>query len=487
MTNNAYRKNSTVLSLWVSLALLLSTVVYADDDNWDDDGTDSGSDWSSDEDGSTGFEDVDVELDSLDFDQLSWFSFGGYLKETVGYSWRNNDPNFLFSRDKASLSKLRTTLGLYADLDLGDSWKAKISGDVFYDAAYSIEGREGFSDSTLSTFESDVQLSDTYIEGRISGPLWFKFGRQIIVFGTSDSSTITDVANPRLNLEFGQNELEDIRLPVWASKLTYAENDWELTAAAIHEIRPNETATEGAEFDPFILFRERPVVINSASVPEDNPGNMEFLVRVKKELSGADLSLIYADVYDDVSYFEHELVGQDLVLTPSYNRIKVLGLSGNYVKSSYLFKTDLAFKQNKRFIRTAFFDERSGLAYLEKDVVEGMLGVEYVGIAKLGVTYEFALSHINEYEELPFVKESSFSHYLNFRYEMLNNTLLGTYTWIRLPSVGGQIHRAGLEYDVNDSMEVSASVIVYNSSNDNEVLYPYRRNDRINLGFKYSF
>ncbi|MCG8336112.1 MAG: hypothetical protein MJE63_16485, partial [Proteobacteria bacterium] len=180
-----------------------------------------------------GFGDIEVNLDDIDLSatEPSAVTFGGFIKEEVDYSHAYDDPDY---------SKIRTTLNLNLDWKIATDWKAKIIWNGFYDYSYAYRGRDEFNDETLETYESESELRETFVDGGLTNWFRIKFGRQIIAWGQSEASQITDVANPRDLRELGMVDLEDSRVPVTATKLSFLFGSLELNAVAIHEIRANK-------------------------------------------------------------------------------------------------------------------------------------------------------------------------------------------------------------------------------------------------------
>jgi len=58
---------------------------------------------------------------------------------------------------------------------------------------------------------------------------------------------------------------------------------------------------------------------------------------------------------------------------------------------------------------------------------------------------------------------------------------------IQLANDNGQLYRGNISYDIMDALEVSGGMILYEASQSDKFLCPYRNNDRILAGLKYSF
>ncbi len=492
---------------------------FADQDDaaWMEDGFDEDGFGEEDVDGFSeegGFAEVDVNLDEIDLETEadSFWSFGGYFKQGADYSYAYEDPDF---------SKIRSTLNLDLDLKLTDDWRGQINWNGFYDYAYTHRGRDEFTDETLETYESEAEFRDFYIEGGMTEWLRIKFGRQIIAWGQSDSAQITDVANPRDIRELGMVDLEDARVPVAATKLSFSSGSQIVDLVAIHEIRGNKMPANGSEFDVFQDLRAMGIRIDDEVIPESNGENTEYLIRYFKSFNGGDLGLVWADTFEDSVYLEFSgleinnalpnptLAEISLNLEPTHKRIKTYGLSANLVSGSWLFKTEIAQKTDVALQRndtqdqivpivinltassqsSAVYDAETGIieTWSEKDTTIGMLGVEYSGIENTTVTLEAVGEKINEYEETLLADEVTSQMMLMVSYSALNETLDARLIWIHFADGNGDVYRFNLEYDLIDALNLAGGVINYEASEEEASVYNFRDNDRVFVAVKYSF
>ncbi len=446
----------------------------------------------------SGFADVAVDVESIDTGSVeeSFLSFGGFVKEEVGYSYEHENPDF---------SKIRTTVNLNVDFKLFSDWKAKIVGNGFYDYAYSRIGRDEFTDETLESNESESEVRDFFVEGGLSSWLRVKIGRQIIAWGESEGTQISDMANPRDMRELGMVDIEDARIPVTATKLSVLLGSWEANAVAIHEIRAHKMPPPGSEFDTFQALGANGILVRDEEIPE----NTEYLVRVFKSFNGGDVSLVWADVYDDVFYldfYEPSMLSSEKILfTPRHQRINVVGFSGNMVSGSWLLKTEMARKTDKAFalsqssmmarifsnlsVPAATFAEDSELirTWSVKDLLQTMIGLEFSGIDDVSISLEASVETIEDYDDNLMNKEQTGSASLFLTHSALNGTLNTRFILIHFTDNNGDVYRVNVDYDIIDALNISVGMIVYEASSEEGMVYAFRKNDRLFAALKYSF
>lgn len=490
-------------SLLSEQTIFLATPKTADEENDADEYTEDFEEADSDENDS--FEDeepiesIDIEAITASSAKDSDFVISGFFKEDLAYTHASEYPDY---------SKIKSTLNLTLDWKLSEQWKFKGNWNGFYDYAYEREGREDFTNETLEAYESESEIRVFYLDGTLANQLYLKTGRQIITWGESSTSQITDMANPRYQRELAMVDLEDARLPVVATKLSALFGTLDLSFAVVHEIRGNKNAVKGSEFDPYASIRAAGVTVREEEVPDSSVKNSEFLFRAYKSLNGGDISLILADTYDDSPYldfYELSYSGStaSLTLTPKHKRIKTAGLTGNLVSGSWLFKSEIAKKWNKALARSDYAEQISTLisqCYLtcqedseavkmwsNKNVIEGMIGLEYSGISDFKIALEAAGDRIENYESNLSSKELSGMVTLIIDYSTWNDTLRVKLMAVRLSNDNGDVMRASFEYDIIDALTVSAGVIYYEADNSDALLIPYERNDKYYSSLKYSF
>lgn len=447
------------------------------------------------------FEDISIDLSAYQSEsqESSFYTFGGFIKEDLGYSFEHK-------ADDIHLSKIRTTVNLSADFKLFSDWKSKIVWNGFYDYAYENHGREKFNDQVLETNEAESEIRDLFLDGSITHWMRFKIGRQIIAWGESDMWQINDMANPRDSIELGMVDLEDARIPITATKLSFYLNTWEMNLVAFHENRGNKLPAQGSEFDIYQTLISNGVTIEDEELPSDT----EAMIRIFKTFNGGDISFIWSDVYDDTPHLDFEkltIFGNRPILvslTPRHKRIQTIGFSGNCVTGSWLFKTELARKSNTAIARsdvmaqvqflaattssvTLTKESNAIAAWSEKDVSQWMLGFEYNGFDDITISLEAVVDKVEEYESTLTGNDISNKVTLNLSHKAFNDLLNTRLVWVRFSENGGDLGRINIDYDLVDALNVSGGIVVYEAADTSARLYPYRENDRLFAAIKYSF
>jgi len=417
-----------------------------------------------------------------------WFTFGGFLKNRTAYSFQHDDPD---------ISLMVSELNLDLNLTLSSKWKAKIDWSGFYDLAYRLQGRDQFTQETLDTYETDSEMNEMYIDGDLNNWFNIRIGRQFFGWGETYSGQISDIGNPRDLREFGLQDIDDIRLSVGATKLTFYGNSWEYNLIAIHERRGQKLGTIGSEFDPYLAARNDQTIIKHDVLPSNSLANTELMTRLFFSGSLGDINFYWGNVYDDMPFLEATDVNvetQQILFTPEYKKIKAMGLFGNVVMGSWLFKFDLARKTGVAHRRTT--DDILGQvannpnhirAWDEKNVIEWMGGVEYAGISETTISFEYLGETIEDYQDNLADEETTHAVSLYLSRDALHDRLVTTLWWYREISTQADLFKLETSYDYSDELEFTLGISGFIVPDKDNFYYPYRNNDRIYVGIQYGF
>jgi hypothetical protein len=362
----------------------------------------------------------------------------------------------------------------------------KISGTARYDFVYDLRGRDNYTREVLDSYPAEIELGEAWLQGSLTRNLDIKTGRQIVVWGRSDNIRITDVLNPLDMREPGLTDIEDLRLPCAMTRLDYYIGDWTLSGLAIHEIRFNKYPEFGSDFYP------SPVPLPEERVPSDSWRNTEFAAALTGVFSGWDLSLYWADLYDDTPYASLEsieIIGPPPfppVIVPhlrlKHARVTMLGAAGNVAYGNWLLKAEAAWFDGLRFFNIP--DKR----YSRTDL---LLGVEYAGFKDTTIAVDIANRHLNGFDtplqnSPDLLEDDRYQWALRVTRTFLNETLEVTLlaSLYGLEGEDGAIERLSAEYDLTDSVKLIGGLVLYQDGDNYDYI---GNNDRLFLDVKYSF
>ena len=389
----------------------------------------------------------------------------GKLTEQVAFSLNNDDPH-------SNISSVKSSLLLDYEHKFDNGWKIKTNAKAYYDAIYDIKGTEKFSSQERKQLQSEVELFDAYIEGSITDSFDMKLGRQVVVWGRSDTIRVTDVLNPLDNRRPGMVDIEDLRLPVAMAKFDYFIGDWRVTPIAILEQRFSKNPPFGSVFNPL------PVVAPS----NESYNDVTYALSVGGEFTGWDVNFYAAKVRNDAGQLKLPTITQPRPII-AHDKIEMYGTALNVLTGSWLFKTELAYFDGLKFSTTG---EKE---FSRTDV---LLGVEYNGIPDTLISYDFVTRNMGEYdsrlisEAIP-LKKHDYQHAFRVSSDFINSTVTVNY----LISLYGEklneggFQRAWVKYELMDGVNVNAGVVDYIGGST--LFDAIKDNDMLFADISYSF
>jgi len=385
--------------------------------------------------------------------------FTGKITQQIAYSLDTAEPH-------QDISSFKTSLFLDYEHKFDNGFRFKTNAKAYYDAIYDIRGKEKYSSQELDELKDEVELFDAYLEGSLTEQLDFKIGRQVLIWGRSDTIRVTDILNPLDNRRPAMVDIEDLRLPVAMAKLDYFIGDWRVTPIAILEQRFSKNPPFGSPFSPA-----------PAPMPEDEDySDITYALSIGGEFSGWDINFYGARVYNDIG-----------VVNPTLNiehkKINMYGTALNILSGSWLFKSELAYFDGLEYFSTK--DE----SFSRADI---LIGFEYKGIADTLISYDFAIRHINDWDskllnEFNPIEEDTYQNAFRISSDFLNATLTGNYL-ISLYGKSldeGGFQRLWFKYQIADGINANIGVVDYIGGS--RLFDGVKDNDMVYADISYSF
>ncbi len=420
-----------------------------------------------------GFDDTTVDSDatapveSTGDEEGGFFSyFSGKITQQMAMGYDKDAPQNIFA-------SLRQTLFLDYDRKFENGLKLKVNGRAFYDPMYDT-GSVDYYPAEIDELRTEVWLFEAYLEWTAMENMDIRLGRQVVVWGRSDSIRITDILNPLDFRRPGTLDIEDLRLPTTMVKFDYQIDNWRISPIAILEQRFSKYPPFGSIYYP---VEDLPIDYNDYKelgialphVSDKSYKDVTFALSAEADFEGWDLSLYAARVYQDQGFLTQEQqddIEANLYLVKDYyvkiqhNKTNMYGAAVNYVTGSWLLKSELAYFSDLIYSSTA---DRT----LSR--TDGLLGVEYTGFTNTTLSYDFALRHFNQYDDrlyVPFenfLERDTYQQAFRVSSDFLNDTLHLNY----LASVFGKkldeggFQRAWMDYEVADAINATVGIVDY--------------------------
>lgn len=401
----------------------------------------------------------------------------GQLSFKNAYAYQEGAP-LLGSADYRGLTKTQLAALVKIDYKFSSEWKAKAELKGSFDSIYGIKGRDNYNQDSLDTYESELELNELYIADTLSDDWDLKLGRQIVVWGKSDSIRINDVINPLDNRELGLVDIEDLRLPVMMTRLDYYQGDWQVSLLAQHEHRNPKEAAVNSEYFPTGVLPMPP----GLSFPdmEDEGFKLDettLSVAANGRFSGWDLSLYAGRFQDSRWHFIENKTARD------YGLISMAGFAVNKVVDSWLLKSELAVLNDLDYNTVTDKQSRYDL----------LMGLEYKGFTDTTLSFEIADRYLPDHqvimESMPdSVKQhnlqTAFRALYSFDHDRAKIGYLGQYFGQKFEQ--GGFHRLWLDYELRSDVTVVGGVIDY-FGGDNPLFEAMKNNDKLFIDLKVYF
>lgn len=451
----------------------------------------------------SGFDDKEADYlkPSSKTEKALWYNISGYASLQGAYNFIQNSQSTVASGDKpmdfSGLSRTKFKGGLRLDINLGDNWRSKFEIMGWYDSSWAIKGKQNYTDKVLDTYEYFGDIKEAYVQGSLTKSLDLKFGRQIVIWGKSDSIRITDVINPLDNREAGMVDIEDLRLTKLMTRFDYYFGDWGLSTLFIHEPRLEIEPAFGSDYRPSNLF-ETPIPF--ARFPDrEEPNwtldNTQYAISLDGHFTGWDLSFYAARVFDNRFAIEQ----QNNHLIRTYDLINMGGIATNMASGNWLFKAEMAVINNINYRSTG-----------RKNRLDILVGFDYTGIKDTVISLEIADRHIFNYEQKmltmtlleaasqntfpDFVREDSLQIALRTSYSFDHDNASINYLISLAGGTGtgnnfdGGFQRLWIDYKYNDAVSLNIGAVDYIAGNSLISFYQaVENNDRVFAEIKYSF
>jgi hypothetical protein len=450
-----------------------------------------------------GFDDTNFDsngslpVESTESGEGGFFSyFSGKLTQQMAMGYDEIVPQNIFA-------SLRQTIFLDYDRKFENGLKLKINGRAFYDPMYDVSTADYYP-AEVDELRYEIWLFEAYLEWNVMENLDAKFGRQVVVWGRSDSIRITDILNPLDFRRPGTLDIENLRLPTTMLKLDYQIDSWRISPIAIVEQRFTKFPPFGSIYYPIkdlpVLYSEYEASgLGLPIISDESYKDVTFAISAEADFKGGDVSFYAARVRQDIGFIDQIQQdglansipqGKDFYVKMQHNKTNMFGTAVNYVTGAWLLKTELAYFSDLTY--TSTFDRTLSRT-------DGLLGLEYRGFSNTTLSYDFSLRHFNQYDDRLYVplenylERDTYQQAFRVSSDFVNDTVHLNYLVSAFGEKAneGGFQRAWLDYEFADAINARVGIIDYfggSSATGRTTLFD--RVDKYNILFmdmSYSF
>lgn len=428
------------------------------------------------------------------------WSMGGFLRSDWALAVERADTN--------PFAKARHSLDL--DLRFHEGMVHLIwSGHAEWDAAY-LYRRDDYDAPTLRAYEYQVDPREVLVA---ISPWHFELtvGRQIVGWGEGEMLSPLDVVNPRDFREPGLTELEDVRLPVFATRLGFF---WEGHRAEVMVIHESFFGYRPAPFSPFSPI---PALLDTISLPGQPPLSallagkevrwrdlqdsihielQQLLVRWLWKGPGVDIGLYAGNVLDREGAVVlpnlTALDGLDKVyLFLDHLRYWLIGHSGNVPIGSagLLVRWELVADLGRRYNVDLSTPAAPALGTAPGSMIHAMVSLRYTGLEHAIFVLELQKGFFIEEPDRVVLPVDAPALAFRGEYRLLRDDLRFT---VGLLLFGFEVEygwmlRGEVGYRFLDDLSATLGFVTYQPGSDLSLLSGLDRQDRLYLGLRWDF
>jgi hypothetical protein len=268
------------------------------------------------------------------------FSVSGHIQTAAAYTVASPDH----------WSKLKNTLALAIERELGTDINLKISGRFSYDGVYDFTNF--FPDRVKRDQRIDGFFHETFLDFGIND--WsFRFGRQHITWGEVVGLFFADVVSAKDMREFLIPEFDYIRAPQWAARAEYFKGDFKAEVIWIPYTTYDRIGKPGSDFYPFTIpplpgFAQN---IRSERTPH-KLNDSSFGLRTSYLTNGWDLGVFYYGSTDaNATFFRTITLAPvpNVSYRPDHERIHQVGLTVSKDTGEFVLKAEAVYTWDRYF------------------------------------------------------------------------------------------------------------------------------------------
>ena len=470
--------------------------------------SDDTSEWGDDDDDDE-FDESDVpELTPTTAESSSPWSLTGNTRTRFGF-WAER-------LGERPLAKARQSLDLRLEM-ARSMWLFRLEGHGEYDAAYQVD-RDTYDQPTLDAYEWLIRSGEAF--GRASpGNVQVTVGRQVIAWGEGDALSPLDIINPRDNREPGLADLDDLRLPVLATRLALFLGSHRLELVGVHESDFGLQPSPRGPFSPF------DAVLSSLEKTDLGPllsqttfrlthqqerfslDQQEVFFRWVYRGKGIDVGFQAASLLDRQGVFAfpkpEDLLASDTVdLTVDHRRYTTAGHSGAWVLDAFVLKWELGVDVN-RAVNTGDLaveiPEQASTADLaglvpavgvdEATLVNSMVGVTWSGIQDLRIGLEVGKGWLVDGPDDLAMPLTDPLILLRASYQLMRERLQlsAAASMVGWTANGKWLFRGEAAYEILDGLKAGLGYVTYQPGDDFGLFYGLNNHDRFFTWLRWDF
>tara|TARA_R110001583_G_scaffold175436_1_gene329993 strand:- start:1449 stop:2723 length:1275 start_codon:yes stop_codon:yes gene_type:complete len=278
--------------------------------------------------------------------------------------------------------------------------KSDIYGE-FNQIGFKIDVRFRYDlENEIDSRQSEIQFREAFVDLETQEIYW-RLGKQTIVWGASDGLRLLDVINPLNYREFILDDFDNSRISLTSASADIPISDGSsLTVIVIPELKFNQYAKTGTQFElshplPELSQMATSLQVNSAKEPQQSLHNSELALRYATFASGWDITFNYFYHYQDDPVVFIDIDGGAVSVNQEYKRNTLIGGTANNAFGDFVLRTEFVLN-NSRYYSTDNPDQR----FINKaQELQYVIGLDYSGISDTLISGQWFRRQLLSYEQ----------------------------------------------------------------------------------------
>lgn len=362
---------------------------------------------------------------------------------------------------------------------------------------------ETFSDATkpwISTSHTEFELREFYLDAEWFDLYW-RLGKQQVVWGQADGLKVLDVVTPQSYREFILDDFDDSRIPLWMVNVEWLTSSnsslqflW-IPDTTYHDLARSETLYEVTSPLRVPSFEniQQPVARvdrNDPNKPDHWLKDSDAGLRYSQFWKGWDITLNYFyhyrdfyTPYQDITSSSGNIYDNRLTISPEYKRSHLLGGTASNAFGDFTLRTEIGWYSHSYQIARYTADNR-GIE--ESEELTSVIGLDWQGLSDTLVSVQWFQSLLLNYDSNILSDRSEQTVTLLLEHKMRNDTwtlkLQGLYSL----NHKDQLWRPKVTYLWQSNVELWVGADLFSGTSDG--LYgQFEANDRLVLGVEWGF
>ncbi|EPJ53715.1 MAG: hypothetical protein OFPI_09700 [Osedax symbiont Rs2] len=314
--------------------------------------------------------------------------------------------------DKSTLQKVESVWQPEFNISISDSLDMTFIGRLRFDTQKNL-GYKGDSFDAYGTLNgpvyeannTDFEIRELYFDTQMADVFW-RLGKQQVVWGQADGLKILDVINPQNYREFILDDFDDSRIPLWMmnAEIPIGDDD-SLQLLWILDQSYHRFANNGSDYQVTSpLLVPQPVAgIDIASFKLDKPNNIfkdsDLGLRYSKFYNGWDLTFNYLYHYLDSPVYYQQLSNNSVAIDAKYKRSHLFGLTASKAFDNWTVRSEIGYSTQSYHLldndSQAFIDYE-GIGN-SKDL-SSVIGLDWQGLEDGMLSFQWFQSRLLDYD-----------------------------------------------------------------------------------------